>query len=207
LERRWRPGGACYKFFCFLRSVYQTPESVSQNSFLIPTSQKVAGTASFERCGNQEFCTRISALKINGLVGAKFSCKNGRRIRRRGEDRAAFPLVAASREKARFPATRAASSCTLSRRKVVYLASPQDIRANVFAPCIARPQPAETMRGAAWRSGATSIEGDDGEKRQFKLIHPQVSDWPEAGAAWMAGHRAGRTPVFRRGMNGANGWA
>jgi hypothetical protein len=69
----------------------------------------------------------------------------------------------------------------------------------------------EAMRGAVWRpvwrSGATSIEGDHGEKRQFKLIHHQVSDWPEARAAWMAGHRAGRTPVFRRGMNGTKGWA
>jgi hypothetical protein len=59
-----------------------------------------------------------------------------------------------------------------------------NIGANVFAPCIARPQSAEAMSGAVWRSvfrsGATSIEGDHDEKRQFQLIHHQVSDWPEA---------------------------
>jgi hypothetical protein len=34
----------------------------------------------------------------------------------------------------------------------------------------------KAMSGAVWRpvwrSGATSLEGDHGEKRQFKLIHP-----------------------------------
>ncbi len=110
-----------------------------------------------------EFCIRIWALKFQRviLVGARFSCKNGRGIRRRGEDRAAFPLVATSREKARFQATTGGLLLYFILAKgLASLASPQNIGANIVAPSIARPLSAEAMRGAVWqpvwRSGATS---------------------------------------------------
>src|SRR5271170_4157792 len=80
------------------------------------------------------FAHKFRRWNFNGLVGAEISCKNGRDIRCRGEDRAAFPLVATSREKAASRLRGRPPPVLFLGRKVAYPTSPQNLGANVFSP-------------------------------------------------------------------------
>src|SRR5271170_2250046 len=84
------------------------------------------------------FAHKFRRWNFNGLVGAEISCKNGRDIRCRGEDRAAFPLVATSREKAASRLRGRPPPVLFLGRKVAYPTSPQNLGANVFSPSPSR---------------------------------------------------------------------
>jgi hypothetical protein len=80
------------------------------------------------------FAREFRRWSFNGLVGAEISCKNRRDIRCRGEDRAAFPLVATSREKAASRLRGRPPPVLFLGRKVAYPTSPQNLGANLFSP-------------------------------------------------------------------------
>ena len=110
----------------------------AQNSFLIPTSQKVANPRVSRGAKIMNFAHEFRRWNFNGLVGAEISCKNGRDIRCRGEDRAAFPLVATSREKAASRLRERPPPVLFLGRKVACPTSPQNLGANVFSPSPSR---------------------------------------------------------------------
>jgi hypothetical protein len=100
---------------------------------------KGRGTASFERCTSHEFCTQILALEFQWVSRCRNQLQKwARDIRRRGEDRAAFPLVATSREKAASRLRGRPPPVLFLGRKVVYPTSPQNLGANVFSPSPSR---------------------------------------------------------------------
>ena len=134
-------------------------QSVSQAIARLSTAQLSIS----QKSPNFEQAHEFRRWNFNGLVGAEISCKNGRDIRCRGEDRAAFPLVATSREKAASRLPGRPPPVLFLGRKVAYPTSSQYLGANAFSPspsraaAICREGSFGDMSGLEKRRSATSL--------------------------------------------------